>query len=154
MYNQRAPGTVEQKVFSTPHHLSDYQANKCLPKIRRHRPAHMGISYRDSSHPLPFKPGYDAATDNFDFSQFGQLDVRCKNYSMRYMMATMLSSISQEMPVHEMQMGAHVYFLLRFHHIIAPLAVKISGITMRKPQAIMVSAGSSRARLPSSVARG
>ena len=85
MYNQRACDTVEQEVFSTPHHLPDLQAMKCLPEIKRHRPAQIGISYRDSSNALSLKLGYDAATDHFDFRQFGQLDVRCKDCSMRSM---------------------------------------------------------------------
>jgi hypothetical protein len=34
---------------------------------------------------LSLKMGYDAATDNFDFRQFGQLDVRGKGCSMRSM---------------------------------------------------------------------
>jgi hypothetical protein len=56
----------------------------------------MGISYRDSSNPLPLKPGYDAATDNFDFRQFGQFDVQCKNYSMRYLTAAMLIDLARD----------------------------------------------------------
>lgn len=45
-------------------------------------------------------------------------------------------------------------FLLRFHHMIPPLAAKINGITTRTTQAMKVKVRSSSARLLSRVVRG
>jgi hypothetical protein len=67
MQNQCTFATVEQEVFSAPHHLADFQPAKRILQIVRDRPAQIWISYRGANNAVSLKMRDDASTDNFDF---------------------------------------------------------------------------------------